>query len=145
MEPARKSIMENLRILIIEDEENARKVTAKYLCEYGSCDTAENGEEGMELFIRAREEGNPYHVIFLDILMPKMSGRRVLDRIREIEDRDNLRDSERARIIMTSSLSDPRSISRAFKSRCEGYLVKPFGRKDLEEQLQSLGLLKDPA
>jgi len=131
-----------LRILIVEDEKMARDVTTKYLSSYGECDTAGNGEEAMELFLKSREEEDPYDVIFLDILMPRMNGRKVLERIREIEDNDGIEDCDRTRIIITSSLSDPNSISGAFQSRCEGYLVKPFGREDLEKQLQSLGIIR---
>lgn len=132
----------NLKILIVEDDEMSRDITARYLEEYGRCDTAEDGEVAMKMFSRAREEGEPYNVVFLDILMPGMSGRKVLEKIREIEDRDNNSESCRAKIIMTSSLSDPGTISGAFRSRCEAYLVKPFGREELEKQLQTLDVIK---
>ena len=132
----------DLKILIVEDDETARNVTARYLSDYGECDIAPDGEVAMELFLESRAEGRPYNVIFLDILMPNMSGRKVLDRIRDIEDHEKISERDRTKIIITSSLSDPSSISGAFKSRCEGYLVKPFGREDLEKQLQSLDIIK---
>jgi two-component system chemotaxis response regulator CheY len=130
----------NLRILIVEDDESARNVTARFLTKYGRCDTAADGEAAMELFQKSRAQNDTYDVIFLDIMMPRMSGRKVLNRIREIEDNDNVEDRDRTRIIITTSLSDPASISSAFRSRCEGYLVKPFAREDLEKQLQGLDI-----
>ncbi len=135
----------DLKILIVEDDETARNVTARYLSDFGECDIASDGEVAMELFLESRAGGRPYDVIFLDILMPNMSGRKVLDRIRDIEDHENISERDRTRVIITSSLSDPGSISGAFKSRCEGYLVKPFGREDLERQLQSLEIIKYPS
>ncbi|MFO7916392.1 MAG: response regulator [Candidatus Krumholzibacteriales bacterium] len=135
----------DLKILIVEDDETARNVTARYLSDFGECDIAPDGEVAMELFLESRAGGRPYDVIFLDILMPNMSGRKVLDRIRDIEDHENISERDRTRVIITSSLSDPGSISGAFKSRCEGYLVKPFGREDLERQLQSLEIIKYPS
>lgn len=142
MESKGKEMERDLRILIVEDDETARNVTARYLSDYGKCDIAPDGEVAMKLFLEARAGGRPYDVIFLDILMPNMSGRKVLDRIRDIEDHENIGEKERTKIIITSSLSDPSSISGAFQSRCEGYLVKPFGREDLEKQLQSLDIIK---
>jgi two-component system chemotaxis response regulator CheY len=131
----------SLRILIVEDEEAARKLTARYLSDYGECDTAADGEIGMDMFREASESGKPYDVVFVDILMPRMSGRKMLEKIREFEDSSGTVDGDRSGVVMTTSLSDPSSISSAFRSRCEGYLVKPFGKRDLEEQLTALGII----
>lgn len=63
-----------MRILIVEDDFIGRKVLQRLLLEYGECDVAVDGVEAVKAFDLAWSAGMPYDVLFLDIMMPNMSG-----------------------------------------------------------------------
>jgi len=68
-----------MRILLVEDDKGIVRFVRKGLLENSfSVDVASNGEEGLEW---ALHKG--YHLIVLDIMLPKMDGREVLRRLRE--------------------------------------------------------------
>ncbi len=129
-----------MKILIVEDDFISRKLLNVLLKPYGDCDIAVNGKEAVEAFQTAVEEGQKYDLICLDILMPEMDGQEVLKKIRKIELKNEIFGSEYARIIMTTALSDSKSIMEAFSEQCEAYIVKPITKDKLIKQLHILGL-----
>lgn len=47
-------------------------------------------------------------------------------------------------MIMTTTLSDAKNVTRAFmKGQCEAYLPKPVNKEKLVEQLQQLNLINE--
>ena len=67
------------KVLIVDDEVDLCEEFAKLLAEdQHEVDIAENGFVALEKFAR-----NTYDVIFLDVLMPRMEGREVLEAIRK--------------------------------------------------------------
>jgi two-component system chemotaxis response regulator CheY len=74
-----------MKTLIVEDDLISRKLMVKYLTQYSKCDVAVNGEEALQYFNMALNEGQLYDLITLDIMMPKMDGQQVLKEIRRIE------------------------------------------------------------
>ena len=61
-----------MRVLIAEDDFASRKFLYKFLSNYGECDMTIDGEETLEAFSMAYDEGMPYDLICLDIMMSKM-------------------------------------------------------------------------
>jgi len=86
----------------------------------------------------ALRAGDPYHLICLDILMPEMDGQAALRQIRVMEQAAS---AERAKIIMTTVLSDKESVSAAIQGSCDAYIVKPIDKAKLLEHLRSLKLI----
>lgn len=129
-----------MRILIVEDDFISRKLMLAYLMPLGECDIAVNGQEALEAFMLAIEEGQPYDLICLDIMMPEMSGQMVLKYIRQIEENKGILPADSVKIIMTSALKDSKNVMEAFSSQCEAYLVKPIDQEKLMEQIRLLGL-----
>jgi two-component system chemotaxis response regulator CheY len=128
-----------MKILIVEDDFGSRKVMQKYLSLYGDCDIAVDGEEAIEAFGLAWEEGEPYSIIFLDIMMPKIDGQQVLKMIRSKEKEMGIRKDEEVKVIMTTVLGDPKNVMEAFhKGGANSYLVKPFSQKKLLDEIRSL-------
>lgn len=130
-----------MKTLIVEDDFISRKLLQTILSPYGTCDVAVNGREAIQAFNLALEEGIPYDLICLDIMMPEMDGREVLQEIRRIEDARVIIGKAGVKIIMTTAVSDPRVIMEAFKSQCEGYIVKPIDRQSLLEKIKEVGLI----
>ena len=130
-----------MQALVVEDDFTSRLLLQKMLARYADCDMAENGREALEMFKRARARRRSYDLICLDIMMPEMDGQTVLREIRAIEDGAGARGPRRAKIIMTTALSDFKNVSAAFWELCDEYLVKPINRHKLIQHLGNLGLL----
>ncbi|KFA51570.1 hypothetical protein S40293_03957 [Stachybotrys chartarum IBT 40293] len=67
---------EEVRICIAEDHKANRMVFKNILerLDYTNIHMYENGRDAVNGIIKRAEEGEPYHVIFMDILMPAMGG-----------------------------------------------------------------------
>ncbi len=131
-----------MKVLIVDDDALSAKVMQKFLEPYGECVIAIDGFDALEHFRTAIEERKPYDLICLDIMMPQMSGQEVLEDLRAIEGKRGIRGRDGVTVIMTTAMGDPSNIMEAFRSQCEGYLVKPIHREKLLNELKSLGLLK---
>lgn len=128
-----------MKILIVDDDEFSRAILSDMLKTVGDCDLAANGYEALEAYVRASSTGAPYDLICLDIIMPEIDGLQVLRQIRAIETQNLISYPESVRVIMVSSMSDLEHIMMSFDSRCEAYMIKPFDRQLLLDQLLSLG------
>jgi two-component system chemotaxis response regulator CheY len=131
-----------MKALIVEDEFISRKVLQTLLSNYGETDIAADGSEALEAIRIAEAENTPYDLICLDIQMPKMDGHAVLNEIRTKEKENGIIFPEGVKIIMTTSSKDIKSISSAFHSLCNHYLVKPIEKNALLGKLNDLGLVK---
>lgn len=129
-----------MRILIAEDDFYSRKLMLAYLSAIGECDVAANGQEAWEAFQDAHEEGRPYDLICLDIMMPELDGQEVLHRIRDEEDKRQLVRHARAKILMVTALDEMKVIMSSFHSLCDGYVMKPLEKELVFEKIREIGL-----
>jgi two-component system chemotaxis response regulator CheY len=123
--------------LIIEDDGTTRSILEKWLSDFGKVSSASNGEDGLELFDAALASGFPYDLICLDINMPGINGHQTLERLRGIE--DNSQAQKPTKVLMITANGDSKSVMTAFKSQCDGYLVKPLGKVSFMSELNKLG------
>ena len=130
-----------LRILIVEDDFLCRKFLHTYLSEFGDCFVAVNGKEAVQAVKCALDEGKHYDLICLDIMMPEMDVHKALEAIRKMENEHGIAGLDSVKVIMTTALDDSRSVMGAFKTGCEAYLIKPFKRDRLLEEMEKLGLV----
>lgn len=130
-----------MKILLAEDDLISRKVISKMLGQYGECDITVDGMEALDAFLLALKEKNPYDLICLDIMMPKVDGVRVLKTIRALEKQQNIPSGKKAKVIMTTALSDKEYVNKAFEIGCEAYATKPLDAEKLKEVLQKLELI----
>lgn len=129
-----------MRILVVEDDFTSRHILCRHLDPLGVCEVATDGEEAVEAVRLALAEGDPYGLICLDIMMPRMDGQAALKAIRDLEEGAGIALGDGAKIVITSALSDHRNVMEAFRAQCDGYLVKPYERDKLAEQLARLGV-----
>ena len=102
---------------------------------------AANGQEALEAFQLAFDEGAPYNLVCLDIMMPDLDGHTVLKAMRKFEAQKNSSKDDRAKILMTTGLADKESVIHALKNECNGYLLKPILRQKVVEKFKELKML----
>lgn len=130
-----------MKTLIVEDDFVSRKILSKFLQKHGPCDIAIDGEEAIYAVDSAYMDDEPYDLICLDLLMPKIDGQRVLQEIRKKEASLRIPESRGIKIIMTTSVADPKQVMKAYRNLCDAYLVKPIITESLQEKLVELNML----
>lgn len=130
-----------IKILIAEDDLASRKFMQKLLKTYGECDVTVDGIEAVDAFLLAWDEGVPYDLICLDIMMPKLDGLKALKIIRDLEKEKKIPEEERVKIVMTTALNDQKSVYEAFEWGCEAFAAKPINQEKLREALEKIGFL----
>ncbi len=127
------------RILIVEDDMVSRKFLSKFLSRYGECDLVVDGLEAIDAYLLAINDALPYHLICLDVMMPKIDGIKVLKTIRDLEKQNGLTEEQRCKIIMTTVLGDTNIVQSAFDYGCNAYASKPIDMKKMTEVLNKIG------
>ena len=130
-----------MRILIVEDDQASMLVLSTYLTQFGAVSTAADGEAGVEAFRKAHTEGNPFQLVCLDIMMPKLDGQAALKQVRAVEKEFNIPAAKQVKVIMTTALGDRENLLEALP-QCDAYLQKPVDRAQLLFYIKRFGLLK---
>ncbi|OQX10425.1 MAG: hypothetical protein BWK76_20740 [Desulfobulbaceae bacterium A2] len=131
-----------MKCLVVEDEFISRTLLTELLSDYGTCHVATNGLEAVEAFLNALDDGHPYDLICLDIMMPHLNGQEALQRIRALEAERGIGGLDTVKVIMTTALDDSKNIMQAFtKGNCEAYLTKPLDRNKLLKHLRELQII----
>lgn len=126
---------EPLRSLVIEDEYTSRLILEQYLGRLGECSQACNGQDGYDKFVDAMTAGRPYHLICLDIRMPVLDGHETLHAIRKLEQNQGILSTAGVKIFMTTSVTEMRSVFKAFGELCDAYLFKPIDTRVLQDHI----------
>lgn len=119
--------LRKLKLLIAEDDQRVVDLYSKFL----SPDTfeikvASDGKQAFDVY----RQWNP-EIIVLDIMMPEISGIELLSKIR------GMMGDKKTTIIMASSKRDKQHIMQCAKYSVQGYLVKPFSLKTMNEDLRN--------
>ena len=109
-------------ILIVEDDEPTQKLLQAVLRRYGyASEVASNGQEGIDR-LRERE----YAVVVLDIMMPSVGGRGVVD---------YLSTAERKVPVIVCSAAGPKALTGFDPEIVKGVVRKPF---DVDEFIAAI-------
>lgn len=130
-----------MNILIVEDDDVSRKFMVKFLSKYGKCKTAEDGERAVEMYKKATEKKQPYDLICLDIVMPKLDGYETLEQIRKYEEEQGISRNQGVKVIMTSGMDASTNVTKAFELGCVAYTSKPIDLVQFDSLLQELRLI----
>lgn len=113
------------KILVVDDEPNIVEVVEAYLRKEGfQVLTAENGEKALRLF---KEE--VIHLVVLDLMLPKISGEEICNRIRAVSD---------VPIIMLTAKSEEEDKISGLAIGADDYLTKPFSVRELVGRVKAL-------
>jgi len=104
---------EDMKLLIVEDEESLNKVLVKVLRKLGyTTDSAFDGEEAVDLYFE-----NNYDLVILDLNLPKLDGMEVLKAIRE--------DNAELPVLILSARSEIQDKIQGLDEGANDYLTKP--------------------
>jgi len=132
-----------MRILIVDDDYTSRRILQKMLSPYGEVFVAVDGDESVRAFASAWQEQEPFDLILMDIVMPRMEGNEAVKRIRSVENKLGVGEEERSKILMISSQAERETVVQSLEVGADWYLVKPVDRTKLMEELVKLGLVVD--
>lgn len=114
-----------MRILVVEDEPRLLHNLARALREAGyAVDTAEAGDDGLY-----KAECYDYDVIVLDIMLPRLDGWQVLERLRK---------RKRTPVLMLTARDATQDRVRGLDAGADDYLVKPFDLDELLARVRAL-------
>lgn len=104
-----------LKILIIEDEENIRRILKKYLSKFNiTCIEAEDGKKGLDIF---KKNKDGIDLILMDVMMPEMDGVEATREIRKISD---------VPIIMLTAKNQDEDEIEGLEVGANDFITKPF-------------------
>jgi two-component system chemotaxis response regulator CheY len=139
--PPAPHVTPGIRSLIVEDDFTSRLVMQKFLAPVGEAHVAVDGEEALAAIQMALQAEQPYQLVCLDIMMPKLDGQAVLCALRALEEAHGLPAGKGAKVIMTTCLKDGHNVMTAFKEQCDAYVVKPVDLAKLRDHLRRFGFL----
>ncbi|HET6881300.1 MAG TPA: response regulator transcription factor [Pirellulales bacterium] len=114
-----------MRVLIVEDEPDLRRVLARVLAEEGyTVDVAAHGDEGL-----TKARAFDYQAIVLDLMLPRVSG---LDLLSE------LRRRKATPVLILTARDTLADRVRGLDLGADDYLTKPFDLKELQARLRAL-------
>ena len=135
-----------MRVLIVDDDYTSRRVLQRMLGPLGEVCVAVDGEEAVRAFVDAWQEQEPFDLILMDVLMPRLDGTEAVRRIRVAENKMGAEGHERVKILMVSSQAEREVVVQSLEVGADWYLVKPLDKLKLMEELGKLGLLEaEPA
>ena len=102
-----------MKILLAEDDFVTRKYMSNFLSKYGECDVTVDGMEAVDAFLMAMEDGEPYDLVCLDIMMPVMDGYQALVGIRNLEKERGIPEEKSVKVIMTTALNEEKNVKMA--------------------------------
>jgi Response regulator containing a CheY-like receiver domain and an HD-GYP domain len=131
-----------MRALIVDDDFYSRIMLHDMLRPVADCHIAVNGEEAVDAFKRAIEDGRPYDLVCMDLVMPEMDGQQALREMRALEDERGVDHVDRCSIFVVSMVEDNRETNEAFfLGGADCFLVKPIEETKLLAELRDHGLL----
>ena len=118
-------------VLVVEDNPDMREFIFYTLKGEFQVITASHGEDGLEKAFRLRPD-----IILTDVMMPKMSGDIMVEKIRKNPELDST-----PIILLTAKIDDDLKI-KLLGDGCQDYLSKPFSQKELLLRVKNLVVMK---
>ena len=123
---------EDMRILIVDDEEIAAEHARLVLGEVGiQADTSLSGEEALQMLEVKHAKHTPYNLVLLDWKMPEMDGLEVARRIRGRFDRETT-------VIILTSFNWDEIMDEALHIGVDSFLAKPLFASNVIDEFERI-------
>jgi len=116
-----------MRVLIVEDEKRLAENVARALRENAgyAVDIANDGENGLYL-----AEANPYDLVILDLMLPKLDGLSLLSRYRK--------SGKAMPVLVLTARDEKENVVRLLNAGADDYVSKPFDLGELMARVKAL-------
>jgi CheY-like chemotaxis protein len=126
--------LDGVRVLLVDDEEDARLMIAATLGEWGAAVTAvASGQQARAIMADAS-----FDALVCDIAMPDEDGYEVIGRIRELENERGAPTSRRLPAIALTALARPEDRMQALEAGFQMHVAKPIELAELVVVIKSL-------
>jgi PAS domain S-box-containing protein len=123
-----RAVESEASILVVEDEADLRQVIREILSHVGyKVTVAANGGEALLL---VEEEGLRPDLLITDVVMPRMNGKQLVDRLR--------RTQPGLRVLYISGYTDNAIVHQGILDPGAPFLQKPFGLQELGDRVQQI-------
>lgn len=119
------------RVLLVEDEEDAREILSFYLDTiFDEINIAKDGQEGFDIYKKSFEEKKPFDLVLTDIKMPNKDGLTMIEEITFL--------NEDQKFIIVSAYKDEEYLFKSISLNVVSYFVKPLDVKNIMEILKKV-------
>jgi two-component system cell cycle sensor histidine kinase/response regulator CckA len=115
-------------VLVVEDEQEVRKLAVQILRELGY--RILEADQGAEAFCVCGKHKGPIHLLLTDVVMPKMSGRELVERILEIR--------PEVKVLYMSGYTDNVIVHHGILERGINFIQKPFTVEALAQRVREV-------
>jgi two-component system response regulator PhoP len=121
------AIFEPVRVLVVEDERRLAANVSRALQESAgyATDRAADGAEGLYL-----AQSNPYDLVILDLMLPKVSGQSLLKQLRD--------SGSKVPVLVLTARDDKETVVRVLNAGADDYVCKPFDLGELIARSKAL-------
>jgi signal transduction histidine kinase/CheY-like chemotaxis protein len=121
------SLHEKTKILVVEDNPEMNTYLQEILCQQFSCDTAYNGIDAFQLV-----QSNKYSLILSDVMMPKMDGMELKQRINNLDRQKSI-----PFVFITAKAQSDNKIE-GYQLGVDDYITKPFRQEELMARINNI-------
>lgn len=129
-----------MKILVVDDDPSLAFLMKTYLEPYGEADTTDDGDTAVEMFTKALNDSDPYELVCMDVMMPRMNGIDAVAAMRKIEAEKGISEERAATIITITVLDEEDVVNKSIGAGANSYLTKDKISTDLESRLEGLGI-----
>lgn len=116
------------RVLVVEDDEKDLKLLLNHLENPSyDLDTARNGQDAIQKMVT-----NPYDLVILDILLPRIDGFEICRRIKQMEE------TQDTQVVLITCLKDLENKIKGVELGADDYLMKPVDPRELQARVKVL-------
>lgn len=121
--------MDSTRVLLVEDEVDAREILSFYLNTiFEDVVVAVDGQEALEIFEKDFNNNRYFDLVLTDIKMPRLDGMDMIEKMLDLV--------ENQKFIIVSAYKDEEKLLKSINFRVLGYFVKPINVDNMMEILK---------
>jgi len=127
-----------VRCLIVDDRKADRELVRDIVKQRMECTLAASRAEALRVVREAFDEGRPFDLAIVDVMMPDGDGHTLVDALRGLEGEYRVAKSARTPILHVTGLWNKNEFAKAYKEGVEHYVGKPIDPRRLLDEIEVL-------